>query len=278
MRYVTDPHDIELSSVISAIRRDRESWRNWHCMKIDILAHGNIQHWNGLHSGINRILEIYLEGKHGTVMTGTPYKITVFCKDVLENLLDTMGRQIIDLVRADKNVAAFHRVYDLHEETDLFLRSMAPAAAPSGTQAHGHSQGCLPLQLPEVRETKSDGLGYIDGRKVLLVEDDAVTRWMVKMALRDTCRLSVAPDAGKALATYQNLKPDLVLLDINLPDRTGHDVMANIFKCDPAAHIVMFSSQDSFENIVDSMASGAKGFIAKPFSRERLVACVQNRT
>jgi FixJ family two-component response regulator len=38
----------------------------------------------------------------------------------------------------------------------------------------------------------------------------------------------------------------------------------------------MFSSQDSFENIVETMAAGAKGFISKPFNREDLISCVQN--
>jgi CheY-like chemotaxis protein len=274
MRFVSDTEELDLFAVINAVRNNTDSWKNWRCVKFEILAQGRLRQWKTLSVGIRRILEIYLQGKHGTAYMGFCDSIVVFCKDAPQNLLETMGRQIVDLVKSEINAGAIFRVYELHDDMDAFLSSFGQSEPRAGTENAREEQ--LSFVLPEVRHTKSDCLSRINGLKVLLVEDDPVTRWMVKMALTDQCHLTVASDANKALVAYQNMKPDMVLLDINLPGRNGHEVMERIMNCDPAAHIVMFSAEDSFETMVKCMASGARGFVAKPFNKERLIACVQN--
>lgn len=102
------------------------------------------------------------------------------------------------------------------------------------------------------------------------MEDDAVTRWMVRNALKNECEFITAPSANKAFAMFSSFTPDVVFLDINLPDNSGYAVLEWILKNDPGACVVMFSSNGQLDNIVQAMEKGASGFISKPFLREHL--------
>lgn len=108
---------------------------------------------------------------------------------------------------------------------------------------------------------------------VLLIEDDPATRWLVRAALRDECTLSTVTSVDnymikyKALNKYMSLMPDIVFLDIELPPSSGKDILVNMLRADPKAYVVMFSSHDTEDNIRESLESGARGFIAKPFNK-----------
>ena len=109
---------------------------------------------------------------------------------------------------------------------------------------------------------------------VLLVEDDPVTRWLVRNALKENCDLATAPTANKAFSMYSSYQPDIVFLDVNLPDKNGYEVLNWVMRNDPGANVVMFSSQDSMDNITQALECGARGFIGKPFVKEQLLGYV----
>lgn len=113
--------------------------------------------------------------------------------------------------------------------------------------------------------------------RVLLIEDDPATRWLVRSALKKDCILSTVTAEDnyllqfKAVNRYVAFSPDLVILDIDLSPADGKDVLKDIMLVDPDAYVVMFSSHNSEENIRDTIEKGAKGFIAKPFRKEELL-------
>ncbi|HOO82434.1 MAG TPA: response regulator [Alphaproteobacteria bacterium] len=74
--------------------------------------------------------------------------------------------------------------------------------------------------------------------RVLLVEDDPVTRWMVRSALKKECEFVTAQSANNAFGLYASYQPDVVFLDIDLPDGNGHDVLKWIMRNDPGACVV----------------------------------------
>lgn len=111
---------------------------------------------------------------------------------------------------------------------------------------------------------------------VLLVEDDPVTRWLVRSILKDECEFMTAATAEKACHAYCTYKPSLVFLDINLPDEDGFAVLNFIMEHDPEGFVIMFSSNDSMDNIMRAMDSGARGFIVKPFFKETLLHYVHS--
>lgn len=105
---------------------------------------------------------------------------------------------------------------------------------------------------------------------ILVVEDDAVTRRMVANAFRDSFAVITAHDGTEAIGSYLLHAPDIVFLDIGLPDASGFDVLQIIIAQDPEAYVVMFSSRDDMDSINRAFQQGASGFIAKPFRREVL--------
>ncbi len=111
------------------------------------------------------------------------------------------------------------------------------------------------------------GFSALDNVKVLLVEDDPVTRWMVRSALKDDCRLATAPTANKAFAVCQSYQPDIVFLDMNLPDKNGNEVLKWIMRNDPGVCVVIFSGCGDMQNISSALEDGARGYIPKPFEK-----------
>lgn len=109
-------------------------------------------------------------------------------------------------------------------------------------------------------------------RLVLAVEDDFFTRTLLTSTL-GTTGLAVTPvgSGEDALRSYVVEAPDIVFLDIDLPDITGHDVLSRLTKIDPQAFVVMLTGGGSKDNIVHAMSAGAKGFIVKPFTKEKLI-------
>ncbi len=76
--------------------------------------------------------------------------------------------------------------------------------------------------------------------------------------------------ATYALDKYTNIAPDILFLDINLPDVTGHELLEKILILDPDAYVIMLSGNCDRDNITQAISKGAKGFIAKPFTKDKL--------
>lgn len=106
--------------------------------------------------------------------------------------------------------------------------------------------------------------------QVMMIEDDAFSRRLVENVLKKNYALTGLSEATDALDTYARLAPDLLFLDINLPDVTGHELLEKIIALDPDAYVVMLSGNADKENITQAIRKGAKGFVAKPFTREKL--------
>lgn len=106
---------------------------------------------------------------------------------------------------------------------------------------------------------------------IMLVEDDPFTLQLVKLAFKQTYEVITAETVRQALVYYGRHLPDLVFLDIQLPDGSGIDLLKKMTNADNQAHIVMLSSHSQKEKILDCIEKGAKSFIAKPFTRQRLM-------
>ena len=105
---------------------------------------------------------------------------------------------------------------------------------------------------------------------VLVVEDDQITRTLAGNVLSSTFELAYAKSGEEAIREFVNSAPDAVFLDIGLPDIGGHEVLECIFQIDPEAHVIMFSGRKDKDNIMHALELGAKGFVGKPFTREKM--------
>lgn len=111
--------------------------------------------------------------------------------------------------------------------------------------------------------------------ELMLIEDDPFTRRLVDNVLSKQYRLTALGEASTAIDTYVRLAPDILFLDINLPNVTGHELLERIVEIDPAAYVIMLSGNADRDNITQAMSKGAKGFVAKPFTREKIIQYIE---
>ena len=79
----------------------------------------------------------------------------------------------------------------------------------------------------------------------------------------------------KAVEKYNETKPDLVLMDITMPEMDGIQALKKIKEMDPAAKVVMCSAMGQQAMVIEAIQSGAKDFIVKPFQAERVLEAVK---
>jgi two-component system chemotaxis response regulator CheY len=113
-------------------------------------------------------------------------------------------------------------------------------------------------------------------KRILIVDDAAFMRATLKMMLEkngfEVC--GEAENGAVAITQYQELKPDLITMDITMPEMDGIAAVKAICKSDPKAKIVMISAMGQKDMVLEAIASGAKGFIVKPFKEVDVVETI----
>jgi CheY-like chemotaxis protein len=122
----------------------------------------------------------------------------------------------------------------------------------------------LVLNIQRKRSLRTQGC-------ILLIEDDVVARGLVAVGLRDKYKILHAKDAESGIISYIDNAPDMVFLDIHLPDHNGFDVLERIKWVDPNAFVIMLSGDSVPKNVIATKVGGAAGFIRKPFSKEKII-------
>ena len=114
-------------------------------------------------------------------------------------------------------------------------------------------------------------------KNILVVDDAAFMRMMIKDILTKN-GYNVAGEAengAKALEKYNEVKPDLVLMDITMPEVDGIQALKNIKAADPNAKVIMCSAMGQQAMVIESIQAGAKDFIVKPFQPDRVLEAVK---
>lgn len=110
---------------------------------------------------------------------------------------------------------------------------------------------------------------------IMVVEDDAFTQKLIQNTIKDRYELSIVGNGQGAIMTYVNKAPDILFLDIGLPDIDGLCVLEQVFKIDPHAHVIMFSGNGDRDNVLKAIELGAKGFVGKPFTKDKLFQYIE---
>ncbi len=113
--------------------------------------------------------------------------------------------------------------------------------------------------------------------RILVVDDAAFMRMMVKEILGKNGFQVVgeAENGLQAIARYQELTPDLVTMDITMPELNGIQAVREIRKLNPNARIVMCSAMGQQAMVIDAIQAGARDFIVKPFQPDRVLEAVR---
>ena len=114
-------------------------------------------------------------------------------------------------------------------------------------------------------------------KNILICDDAAFMRMMIKDILTKNGYNIVgeAENGAKAVEKYAELKPDLVLMDITMPEMDGIEALKKIKAADANASIIMCSAMGQQALVIESIQSGAKDFIVKPFQADRVLEAVQ---
>ncbi|HHW12406.1 MAG TPA: response regulator [Firmicutes bacterium] len=113
--------------------------------------------------------------------------------------------------------------------------------------------------------------------RVLVVDDAAFMRMMIKDILKKGGFevIGEAEDGVKAVEKYKELRPDLVTMDITMPEMDGITAVKEIKKIDQNALIIMCSAMGQQAMVIDAIQAGAKDFVVKPFQPDRVLEAVR---
>ncbi|MGN0318953.1 MAG: response regulator [Lachnospira sp.] len=114
-------------------------------------------------------------------------------------------------------------------------------------------------------------------KNILICDDAAFMRMMIKDILtKNGYNIAGEAENGqKAVEKYAELRPDLVLMDITMPEMDGIEALKKIKASDPNASVIMCSAMGQQAMVIESIQSGAKDFIVKPFQADRVIEAVQ---
>lgn len=267
-----------LSALIHAVARTPESWRGWVCLALRPGDGAPADRGREMLDAAAALLSSYLMGFEHRLFLHADRELYAFFRAVPQSVLDEAREQISAIAEIETGLPCEDMLYALETQA-LALEN------------HFHENGGNILNLPaKKRPARQDfttpedfhpGNVALDRNpetgalRVLLVDDDPVVRWMVRNVLRRECRFVAASNARSACAMIPDYRPDVIFLDIDLPDRDGRSVLQWIVADDPGACVVMFSGNGDLDSIAGALENGAKGFIAKPFLRENLLRYVR---
>lgn len=109
--------------------------------------------------------------------------------------------------------------------------------------------------------------------KVLLVDDNDLMRTLLRGILRsESCEvIGEAKNGLIALDLVEKLAPDVVFLDVMMPEMDGLEVLQNVKAKHPGVRVIMITGNPSVENVQESIQGGATGFIVKPFNTAKVL-------
>lgn len=112
--------------------------------------------------------------------------------------------------------------------------------------------------------------------KVLIVDDAAFMRMMLKDILTKNGHEVVgeAENGLKAIEKYKELYPDLVTMDITMPEMDGLQALKEIRKINNKARVLMCSAMGQQQMVIEAIQNGAKDFVVKPFQPDRVMEAV----
>ena len=113
------------------------------------------------------------------------------------------------------------------------------------------------------------------GRRALVVDDTSIMRMIVSKIMRENSYdVTEATNGAEAIQTYFKWKPDIVIMDLTMDGIDGTTAIRGILQVDPNARIVVCSSTSDAHIVVNLLKLGAKGYVTKPFTPDKLMTTV----
>ena len=114
-------------------------------------------------------------------------------------------------------------------------------------------------------------------KRILIVDDAAFMRMMIREILSKSGYeiIGEAADGVQAVQKYKESKPDLVTMDITMPEMDGIQALREIRQFDSSATVIMCSAMGQQAMVIDAIQAGARDFIVKPFQADRVIEAIR---
>lgn len=135
--------------------------------------------------------------------------------------------------------------------------------------------GQIPHKFAYEKQESSIAIGLAKGR-VVVVDDSKMSRKILRNILEEAGYAVVeeATDGEEAIAAYMQYKPDILTLDITMPNMDGLESLREIKSLDRKAKVVMISAAGQQKKIIEALKIGAEKFITKPFEKDEVIAAI----
>jgi len=112
---------------------------------------------------------------------------------------------------------------------------------------------------------------------VMIVDDHKIIRLVLKksLAMNNYKVVDDLDDGTMVLLKYKILKPDIVIMDLNMPRQDGLTTIKQIMDFDPEAKIIVCSAVDIKDKVIQAIKLGARGYVLKPINTKELIATIQ---
>lgn len=234
---------------------------------------------------LSTALEDIADGHVGQVYICADSDVFVIMPHLTEKHLHKFEAQCPDLLsKPSMNICSLHEVKIDKEylqsicERKLELlcgRRRKEDTAARGREGEEFCKTYLEGIDPILRESLPKRRMRRDEVDILIVEDDSLSRMMVKNVLMSDFNVHIAQTGAEAIPAYLEIAPDIVFLDIGLPDISGHDILHAMLQLDKEAYIIMFSGRRDQDNVLGALNAGAAGFVGKPFTRGKLYQYIE---
>ncbi|GEM_PF-1834571 len=106
--------------------------------------------------------------------------------------------------------------------------------------------------------------------RAIIIDDDAYIRTVFSATLKKDFRMTEMSDGTNIEQFYKDIQPDIVFVDIHLPELDGFGILKKIIEMDPDAYVIVISGDSIQSNVIKAVKMGAKGFLTKPPKRSSL--------
>ena len=274
MRIHTEHAESFIHALATSISKDPASLENWRFLHIE---HNKASIVENREAILNQLKETHAD-LDCDVAQCTDNDILLITNSLHHEQLLALAAEFINAASIEEGCIAQYALYDLfrdwHYVRNLLLdKTASPQSAPPTSAPHDFGQiASLEKIFTEVKKLRKNRVPL----HVMVVEDDPLTRRIVTNAFKENYALITAANAQEAVVNYLLHAPDIVFLDIGLPDASGFDVLHQIMASDKDAYVVMFSSNSYLDNITTALSNGASGFVAKPFKKEKMHQYIQD--
>lgn len=270
MQVIFQNAESEFQKILDSMATNPSMWQNWKCLHIEAASLEDYKINPDLMAYAEAIIDVYLLDYEGAVYFCGCQDLYLMIRDIEKEKIRLIGSELSASLFLERACRANQHIYNLSSETLELIFTICGRG-----RLFKVAEDAIPeIPVQEVRKTKT--FKELQNQpRVLLIEDDQSTRWIVRKALKGLCDLATAQNISTSHKRILSFDPDLIFLDIELPDGSGIDILDWLMEENLKADVIMFSSHNTMDNISMAMAAGAKGFISKPFAKSQLVEHLQ---